>query len=115
MSASSAGSRSKASIPPASIRATTPNGLTVLRRFATRSGSPSPRISAPSTSTSTTSPRWTLSSTPPRIWRTRIGAGRRAGLAAGWRAARVALERAARPLAGAGRVESSVVVTIRGG
>ena len=44
MSAISGGSRSNASIPPASIRATTPNGLTQLRRFATRSGSPRPRI-----------------------------------------------------------------------
>ena len=80
ISASSAGSRSNASIPPASIRATTPNGLTQLRRLATRSGSPSPRIRLPSTSTWTMSPRWTLSSTPPRTWRTRTGPGfRRAG------------------------------------
>ena len=45
-----------------------------------RSGSPRPRIRPPSTSTSTMSPRWTLSSIPPRIWRTRIGAGRRAAV-----------------------------------
>ena len=45
MIASSAGSRSNASIPPASMSATTPNGLTVERRVTIRSGSPSWRIS----------------------------------------------------------------------
>ena len=96
MIAISAGSRSNASIPPASISATTPNGLTQLRSVTSRSGSPSPRISRPSTSTSTMSPRWTLSSIPLRTWRTRIGgtirgdpvrragAPTRAARAAGW-------------------------------
>ena len=41
MIASSAGSRSKAAIPPASMSASSPNGLTVERRVTTRSGSPS--------------------------------------------------------------------------
>ena len=47
MIAISGGSRSNASIPPASMSATTPNGLTVERRVTTRSGSPSRRISRP--------------------------------------------------------------------
>ena len=58
--------------PPRSARAA-PNGLTVERSVTTRSGSPSWRISRPAASTSTMSPRWTLSSIPLRIWRTRIG------------------------------------------
>ena len=73
MIAISAGSRSNASTPPASISAATPNGLTQLRSVTIRSGSPRPRISRPSTSASTMSPRWTLSSIPLRTWRTRIG------------------------------------------
>ena len=47
MIASSAGSRSNASMPPASMRATTPNGLTVERRVTIRSVSPSWRMSRP--------------------------------------------------------------------
>ena len=78
MIAISAGSRSNASMPPASMSATTPNGLTVERRVTTRSGSPSWRISRPPASASTMSPRWTLSSMPLRSWRTRIGVSARA-------------------------------------
>ena len=74
MIASSAGSRSKAAIPPASMRASSPNGLTVERSVTTRSGSPSWRMTRPAASVSTMSPRWTLSSMPPRSWRARIGA-----------------------------------------
>src|SRR5439155_953885 len=111
ISAISGGSRSNASIPPASMRATTPNGLTQLRRFATRSGSPSPRIRTPLTSASTTSPRWTLSSIPPRIWRTRIGAGRRVGRAGADRPAR-ALARGFDVDTAGGPAGSSMVVTM---
>ena len=72
--ASSAGSRSKAAIPPASISASSPNGLTVERSVTSRSGSPSWRRTRPLTSASTISPRWTLSSIPLRRCRARIGA-----------------------------------------
>src|SRR3954452_11061822 len=75
MIAISAGSRSNSFFPPASRRATTPNGFTVERRVTTRSGSPSWWMIRPSTSVSTTSPRWRLSSMPFRMWRTRIGVG----------------------------------------
>ncbi len=74
MIAISAGSRSNALIPPASISASSPNGLTVERRVTTRSGSPSWRMIRPATSVSTMSPRWTLSSMPLRRCRARIGA-----------------------------------------
>src|SRR4051794_30905803 len=69
----SAASRWSSSIAPASISATAPNGLTQLRRVTMRSVSPRPRTTLPVASTSTMSPRWTLSSIPLRIWRTRIG------------------------------------------
>ena len=62
----SADSRSNALMPPASMSATAPNGLTVERRVTTRSGSPRTRIRWPDASTSTMSPRWTLSSIPLR-------------------------------------------------
>ena len=78
MIASSAGSRSNAAIPPASMSASSPNGLTVDRSVTTRSGSPSWRMTRPAASVSTMSPRWTLSSIPPRSWRARIGAAIRA-------------------------------------
>src|SRR5204863_204322 len=73
MIAISAGSRSNALIPPASISASSPNGLTVERRVTTRSGSPSCRMIRPATSVSTMSPRWMLSSMPLRRCRARIG------------------------------------------
>src|SRR3954451_21062897 len=97
MIAISAGSRSNSFLPPASRRATTPNGLTVERSVTTRSGSPSWWMIRPAASVSTTSPRWTLSSIPLRIWRTRIGVGAFArlvvrGLRDGPRAAPLAAE-----------------------
>src|SRR5215207_9130133 len=73
MIASSAGSRSNSPMPPASTRATSPNGLTVERSVTTRSTSPMARSRRPVASTSTMSPRCTLSSMPLRTWRTRIG------------------------------------------
>ena len=73
MTAISAGSRSNSLIPPASMSARSENGLTAERRVTIRSGSPSWRMTRPATSTSTMSPRWTLSSMPLRICRARIG------------------------------------------
>ena len=73
MIASSVSERPKDSTPPASTSATSPNGLTAERRFTTVSGSPTTRRTVPSPATSTIEPRWRLSTTPPRTWRTRIG------------------------------------------
>src|SRR5690349_4092524 len=73
ISASSSFVRSRPSTPSAVRSASRPNGLTALRRFTTRSGSPMTWSIRPDPSTSTMSPRWTASTTPLRICRTRIG------------------------------------------
>ena len=119
MIATSAGSRSNASIPPASMSATAPNGLTVERSVTMRSASPRRRMIRPAASDSTMSPRWTLSSMPLRIWRTRMGVSgrvRRVARTAG-RAA-LGLERGAAVVTGRGyprfrcRMSSAVRVAL---
>ena len=75
MIAISAGSRSNAAMPPASISASSPNGLT--RRAERHDAIGVAELAddpARPTSVSTMSPRWTLSSMPSRRWRARIGA-----------------------------------------